>query len=311
MKIRQLGNSDMDITRIGLGAWAIGGDSWGPQDDKDSIETIHKALDAGMNWIDTAAIYGQGHSETVVGQALKSTSHQPYVFTKCSLIWDEDGNVDRSLKADSLRREVEASLSRLQIDVIDLYQIHWPNPDAEIEEGWETLAKLKEEGKVRYIGVSNFSVAQMERAMAIAPITSLQPPYSAVRPDVAEEILPFCGSNNIGTIVYSPMQAGLLTGKMTRERLENMPEGDWRKNNAEFQEPKLSKNLAIADTMVEIAQKHDVPTPAIAIAWVLSNPNVTAAIVGARRPSQIDGIIGGSDVELDEDDLAAIEEAMG
>lgn len=310
MKIRQLGNSDMDITRIGLGAWAIGGDSWGPQDDKDSIETIHKALDAGMNWIDTAAIYGQGHSETVVGQALKSTSHQPYVFTKCSLIWDEDGNVDRSLKADSLRREVEASLSRLQIDVIDLYQIHWPNPDAEIEEGWETLAKLKEEGKVRYIGVSNFSVAQMERAMAIAPITSLQPPYSAVRPDVAEEILPFCGANNIGTIVYSPMQAGLLTGKMTRERLENMPEGDWRKNNAEFQEPKLSKNLAIADTMVEIAQKHDVPTPAIAIAWVLSNPNVTAAIVGARRPSQIDGIIGGSDVELDEDDLAAIEEAM-
>jgi aryl-alcohol dehydrogenase-like predicted oxidoreductase len=260
MQTKQLGNSDLYITPVGYGAWAIGGGGWefgwGSQDDQDSIAAIHRALDLGINWIDTAAIYGLGHSEEVVAKALKGRSDRPYIFTKCSLIWNEKGEIGRSMKATSIRREVEASLHRLQIDVIDLYQIHWPVSDEEIEEGWGTLAELKAEGKVRYIGVSNFNVAQMRRALAIAPITSLQPPYSLIKRDVEDEILPFCQEQHIGVIVYAPMQSGLLTGAMTPERVATMPENDWRKRNPEFQEPRLSRNLKLVELLQQIGQKH-------------------------------------------------------
>ena len=242
MEKRRLGTTDMDITRIGFGAWAIGGSwefGWGTQDDSDSIAAIHRALDLGVNWIDTAAAYGLGHSEEVVARALKGRADRPYIFTKCSILWDDRGRTSHSLKAASVRRELEDSLRRLQVDVIDLYQIHWPDPDSEVEEGWRTLADLKAQGKVRYIGVSNFSVQQMRRAMSIAPIASLQPPYSLLRREIEAEILPFCAEHNIGVIVYSPMYSGLLTGKMTRERVANLPADDWRKRDEEFQEPRL------------------------------------------------------------------------
>jgi aryl-alcohol dehydrogenase-like predicted oxidoreductase len=304
MQTKQLGNSELQITPIGYGAWAIGGGNWqfgwGSQDDQDSVAAIQRALDLGINWIDTAAVYGLGHSEEIVAKALKDSSHHPYIFTKCSLIWDEQGQLGRSLKADSIRREVEASLRRLQVDVIDLYQIHWPNPDADIEEGWETLAKLKDEGKVRYIGVSNFNVDQMRRAQTIAPITSLQPPYSLVKPDVEHEILPFCQEHNIGVIVYSPMQSGLLTGAMTKERAANLPDNDWRKNNAEFQEPRLSRNLSLVELLRQIGQRHGRSPGEVAIAWTLRHPAVTAAIVGGRNAKQVEGIIGAAEFRLSE-----------
>lgn len=304
MQTKQLGNSELQITPIGYGAWAIGGGNWqfgwGSQDDQDSVAAIQRALDLGINWIDTAAVYGLGHSEEIVAKALKDSSHHPYIFTKCSLIWDEQGQLGRSLKADSIRREVEASLRRLQVDVIDLYQIHWPNPDADIEEGWETLAKLKDEGKVRYIGVSNFNVDQMRRAQTIAPITSLQPPYSLVKPDVEHEILPFCQEHNIGVIVYSPMQSGLLTGAMTKERAANLPDNDWRKNNAEFQELRLSRNLSLVELLRQIGQRHGRSPGEVAIAWTLRHPAVTAAIVGGRNAKQVEGIIGAAEFRLSE-----------
>ncbi|HLU10250.1 MAG TPA: aldo/keto reductase, partial [Oceanobacillus sp.] len=296
IQTRQLGNSDMQITPIGFGAWAIGGGNWefgwGSQDDKDSIEAIHRALDLGVNWIDTAAAYGLGHSEEIVAKALEGRANRPYVFTKCSLVWGESREIEHSLKADSVRRECEDSLRRLKVDVIDLYQIHWPNPDPDIEEGWETLAKLKEEGKVRYIGVSNFSVSQMERAMKIAPITSLQPPYSAIERNVEKEILPFCQQHNIGVIVYSPMQSGLLTGAMTKERVANMPDDDWRKTDEEFNEPRISRNLALADLFKQIGARHGRSAGEVAIAWTLRHPVVTGAIVGGRNARQVDGTIG-------------------
>lgn len=294
METRKFGNSDMAITPVGYGAWAIGGGDWeygwGSQEDKESIDAIHRALDLGVNWIDTAAVYGLGHSEEVVARALKGRSEKPYVFTKCSLLWNENGSVYNNLEPDSIRQEVEDSLRRLEVDVIDLYQIHWPNPDPDIRQGWETLAKLKEEGKVRYIGVSNFNVEQMERVKDIAPITSLQPPYSLIKRGVEDEILPYCKANNIGVIVYSPMQAGLLTGAMTRERIENMPDDDWRPRDDEFQDPKLTKNLKLQDKLQEIAEREGRSKAAeVSVAWVLHNDAVTGAIVGARRPSQVDG----------------------
>ncbi|MDZ8023390.1 MAG: aldo/keto reductase [Nostoc sp. DedQUE11] len=311
MQTKQLGNSELHITPIGFGAWAIGGGDWafgwGAQDDEESIAAINRALDLGVNWIDTAAIYGLGHSEEVVAQALKGRSNRPYIFTKCSLIWDEKGKIGNSLKADSIRREVEASLRRLDIETIDLYQIHWPNPDPEIEEGWTTLAKLKDEGKVRYIGVSNFNVQQLQRAQNIAPVTSLQPPYSLVKPNVGNEILPFCKENNIGVIVYSPMQSGLLTGKMTPERVANFPDDDWRKNNSEFQEPRLSRNLKLVEVLRHIGEKHGRSPGEVAIAWTLNNPAVTAAIVGGRNPQQVEGIIGAGDFRLNQQELDEIE----
>jgi aryl-alcohol dehydrogenase-like predicted oxidoreductase len=308
---RQLGNSDMQLTPIGYGAWAIGGGNWefawGAQDDDESVRTIERALDSGINWIDTAAIYGLGHSEEVVAKALKNSPHKPYVFTKCSMRWFPDRRIYRSLKAGSLQEEVEDSLRRLRVDVIDLYQIHWPNPEDEIEEGWETLARLKEQGKVRYIGVSNFNVAQMKRVLKIAPITSLQPPYSILRRDIEEEILPFCQKNNIGVINYSPMVSGLLTGKMTAERIKNLPEDDWRKRSPNFKEPKLSKNLKLVELLREIGWAHNVEPGVVAIAWTLREPAITAAIVGARRPEQIDGVLPAATVRLSNEEIARID----
>ncbi|MFN6486475.1 MULTISPECIES: aldo/keto reductase [unclassified Nostoc] len=310
MQTKQLGNSELHITPIGFGAWAIGGGGWafgwGTQDDEESIAAINRALDLGVNWIDTAAIYGLGHSEEVVAKALKGRSSRPYIFTKCSMIWDEKGEISRSLKADSVRREVEASLRRLNIETIDLYQIHWPNPESEIEEGWTTLAKLKDEGKVRYIGVSNFNVQQLKRIQEIAPVTSLQPPYSLVKPDVDKEILPFCKENNIGVIVYSPMQSGLLTGKMTPERIANLPDDDWRKNSSEFQEPRVSRNLKLVEVLQHIGQQHDRSPGEVAIAWTLNNPAVTAAIVGGRNPKQVEGIIGAGEFRLNQQEVEKI-----
>lgn len=291
---KKFGTTDMHITPVGFGAWALGGGdwvySWGPQDDEESVAAIHHALDVGINWIDTAAGYGLGHSEEVVGKTLAGMSDRPLVFTKCSLVWNEKGEFNDSLKRDSIRRECEGSLRRLKMDYVDLYQIHWPRPDEDIEEGWATLAELQKEGKVRWIGVSNFSVDQIKRAQSIAPVNTLQPPYSLVRPEVENEILPFCLKNNIGVIVYSPMYSGLLSGKMTPERIKNLPTDDWRQRDPEFQMPRLEKNLELVSVLNEIGKQHGVEAGVVAIAWTLRLPAVTAAIVGMRRPSQVDGI---------------------
>lgn len=311
MQTRQLGNTDLSITPLGFGAWAIGGGGWaygwGAQEDSESIAAIRHALDRGINWIDTAAVYGLGHSEEIVAQAVQGFAKRPYIFTKCSLVWDQKGNIANVLKADSIRREVEDSLRRLQVDAIDLHQIHWPNPDEDIEEGWTTLAELKEAGKVRHIGVSNFNVEQMRRAQAIAPIASLQPPYSLLNRGIEDEILPFCQAQDIGVIVYSPMASGLLSGAMTRERIENFPEDDWRRDNPEFQEPHLSRNLELVERLRQIGQRHGRSPGEVAIAWTLRHAAVTGAIVGARRPSQVDGIIGAAEFRLSEEELAEIE----
>jgi aryl-alcohol dehydrogenase-like predicted oxidoreductase len=308
METRRLGNSDLDITLIGLGAWAMGGADWafgwGPQDDDNSIAAIHRALDLGINWIDTAAFYGYGHSEEVVGKAIKGRQ-RPYIFTKCQRRWDENGQPYDSLR--EIRQEVEASLKRLDVDVIDLYQIHWPRPDEDIELGWSTMADLQREGKVRHIGVSNFNVAQMQRAQAIAPITSLQPPYSLIVRDIEDEILPFCRANNIGVIAYAPMASGMLTGTMSRDRAESLPESDWRSRNPRFQEPQLSRNLALVELMYEIGEPHAASPAEIAIAWVLKHPAVTAAISGFRTPDQVDGVLGGASVELSEMDVQRLD----
>jgi aryl-alcohol dehydrogenase-like predicted oxidoreductase len=308
IETKVLGDSDLALTRIGFGAWAIGGGdwqfAWGPQDDKESIEAIHRALDLGINWIDTAAVYGLGHSEEIVGKALKTTSAKPYVFSKCSMIWDETRTISRSLK--QIRREVEESLRRLQVETIDLYQIHWPVPDEEIEEGWATMADLKKEGKVRWIGVSNFSVAQMERALKIAPITSLQPPYSMINRTIEPEILPFCEKHGIGVINYSPMQSGLLTGAMTKERVAAFPKDDFRRYAKAFQEPALDRNLKLAAMLGEIGAKHGVSAGVVAIAWTLTKPAITAAIVGGRSAKQVDGVIPAAEFRLTEEEVAVI-----
>jgi aryl-alcohol dehydrogenase-like predicted oxidoreductase len=310
MQTRQLGNSDLHLSPLGIGAWAMGGAgwafSWSHQDDDASISAIHAALDAGMNWIDTAAVYGLGHSEEVVAKALKGRANRPYVFTKCARIWDENRRIGKSLKADSVRRELEASLRRLKVDVIDLYQIHWPEPDEEVEEGWATLARLKEEGKVRWIGVSNFSLDQLKRAQAIFPITSLQPPYSLIRREVEEAVLPYCAEHNIGVIAYSPMGSGLLTGTMTRERLANLPEDDWRRRGPQFQEPLVTRNLKIVGKLKAIASRHHRSAGEAAIAWVLRNSVITGAIVGVRSREQVAGVIGAMDFRLSVDEINEI-----
>jgi aryl-alcohol dehydrogenase-like predicted oxidoreductase len=288
--LRTLGNSDLHITSIGLGAWAIGGAGWqygwGPQQDSDSIAAIHRALDLGVNWIDTAAVYGLGHSEEVVGRAVKSSSHKPYIFTKCSRLANPDGTLYGSLQPASLAAELEASLRRLSVETIDLYQIHWPDPDAEIETAWEALTRFREQGKVRWIGVSNFSVEQMQRIQKIAPITSLQPPYSMLRRGIEAEILPFTQANNIGVINYSPMLSGMLTGKMTAERAAALPPNDFRRNNKEFSEPRLSRNLRLVELLRQIGDAHGVTPGVVAVAWTLHHPAVTAAIVGGRSAQQ-------------------------
>jgi len=317
MQTRTLGNSDLNITRVGYGAWAVGGSgwqfAWGGQDDDDSIAAIHRSLELGVNWIDTAAVYGLGHSEEVVARALKSWSGpRPYIFTKCGLRWDDKGkgDVKKVLSRDSIRREVEDSLRRLSIDVIDLYQIHWPpDPDSPaLEEGWSTMADLKREGKVRWIGVSNFSVSQLKRAQAIAPVSSLQPPYSLVHRDVEDEILPYCLREGIGVIVYSPMASGLLTGAMTRDRAAKLPKDDWRKGHPDFTEPNLSRNLALVDLLREIAKRHNRSVGEVAIAWTLRHPAVTGAIVGARNAKQAEGVMRAGDLRLNDKEVNEIEE---
>jgi aryl-alcohol dehydrogenase-like predicted oxidoreductase len=307
---RTLGNSDLQLTAIGFGAWAIGGGNWefawGQQDDGDSVAAIGRALDLGINWIDTASIYGLGHSEEIVAKAIAGRSKKPYIFTKCSMRWHADRSIYRSLSAKSIAEELEASLNRLHVDTIDLYQIHWPNPEQEIEEGWEAMARLKEQGKIRYLGVSNFNVAQMERVMKIAPITSLQPPYSLLNRTNEAEALPYCREHGIGVINYSPMSSGLLTGRMTPERIEGLPQDDWRRKAAQFNEPKLSRNMKLVDLLREIGSSHDVEPGVVAVAWTLHNPAITAAIVGARRPDQVDGTVKAANFRLSDAEFARI-----
>jgi aryl-alcohol dehydrogenase-like predicted oxidoreductase len=310
LKTTQLGNTGLEITRVGFGAWAIGGGGWefgwGPQEDDESIAAIHRALDLGINWIDTAAAYGFGHSETVVGRALQGVDDRPYVFTKASLLDDGTGRVRHSLKRDSLLREAEASLSRLGIDAIDLYQIHWPDPVEDIEEGWAALATLKEQGLVRHIGVSNFDVTQLRRIQAIAPVETLQPPYSLVDREAEPEILPFAEREGIGVIVYSPMGSGLLTGAMTRERIALLPPNDWRSRDPRFTEPQLSRHLAIAARLENVAERYGVTPGAVAVAWALTNAAVDGAITGFRRSDQVDPIVTAANLELTADDLDEI-----
>jgi aryl-alcohol dehydrogenase-like predicted oxidoreductase len=314
MQMRKLGNSDLHITRVGYGAWAIGGSgwqfAWGSQDDNESVAAIHRALELGVNWIDTAAVYGLGHSEEVVGRALKEwRGPRPYVFTKCGLRGDATGEVQKVLSAASIRGEVEDSLRRLSVDLIDLYQIHWPpDPDsAALEEGWSTLADLKREGKVRWIGVSNFNVQQLQRAQAIAPVTSLQPRYSLVHREIDDEILPYCLREGIGVIVYSPMASGLLTGAMTRERAARLPKDDWRRGHPDFTEPNLSHNLALVEHMREIANRHNRSVGEVAIAWTLRHPAVTGAIVGARNAHQAEDVMRAGELHLTEDEVNEID----
>jgi aryl-alcohol dehydrogenase-like predicted oxidoreductase len=312
--LRTLGNSDLQLTPIGFGAWAIGGGNWefawGPQDDQESIAAIHRALDLGVNWIDTAAIYGLGHSEEMVARALKTTGHKPYVFTKSSMRWHADRSIYRSLKADSLREELEGSLRRLGVETIDLYQIHWPSPETEIEEGWEAMARFKKEGKVRWIGVSNFNVEQMKRALKIAPITSLQPPYSMLRRAIEEEVLPFAQENGIGVINYSPMVSGLLTGKMTAERVAALPADDWRKRAVEFNEPKLSRNLKLVELLREVGKCYGVGPGVVAVAWTLRHPAITAAIVGGRSAEQVEGLAPALNLRLTDAEYQLINQAL-
>jgi aryl-alcohol dehydrogenase-like predicted oxidoreductase len=311
MNTKRLGTSDLFITPIGFGAWAVGGGGWefgwGAQDDRDSIAAIREALAAGVNWIDTAAVYGLGHSEEVVARALEGMNNRPYVFTKCSMVWDDHRQIHHSLKAASIRRECEASLRRLRVEAIDLYQIHWPDPDEDVEEGWATLAALKTEGKVRHVGVSNFNVEEMERARAIAPITSLQPRYSLLHREIEAEILPFCARENIGVIAYSPMASGLLTGAMTPERIAGLPADDWRKRHPDFQEPRLSRNLRLVRLLRAIGRPQGSTPAEVAVAWVLHNSAVTGAIVGARRPDQVRGVVGAANFHLSPREVAEIE----
>jgi len=315
MQMRKLGNSDLLITPVGYGAWAIGGSgwqfAWGSQDDNQSIAAIHRALELGVNWIDTAAVYGLGHSEEVVARPLTEwRGSRPYVFTKCGLRWDARGEVHKVLSAASIRSEIENSLRRLSLDVVDLYQIHWPpEPDSpELEEGWSTLAELKREGKVRWIGASNFDVQQLRRAQAIAPVTSLQPRYSLVHREIEDEILPYCLEQNIGVIVYSPMASGLLTGAMSRERATRLPQDDWRKGHPDFTEPDLSRNLALVERLREIAKRHNRSVGEVAIAWTLHHPAVTGAIVGARNARQAEGVMRAGDLRLTDDEISQIED---
>jgi aryl-alcohol dehydrogenase-like predicted oxidoreductase len=307
----ELGSTGLQVTRVGFGAWAIGGGDWqfgwGSQDDDESIAAIHRAVELGINWIDTAAGYGFGHSEAVVGRALEGLENRPYVFTKSSLLEGPDHRVVHNLKRDSIRREAEASLARLGVDAIDLYQIHWPLPEADIEEGWSAMNELKDDGLVRHIGVSNFSPEQIRRISSIAPVETVQPQYSLIARDAEAELLPFAEHEGIGVIVYSPMGSGLLTGTMTRERIAGLPDDDWRKASARFNEPQLSDHLATVDRLAAVADRHGVSPGAVAIAWTLRNPAVDAAIVGLRRPDQANELLAGATLELSDQDVAELE----
>ena len=313
MQTRRLGNSDLDITVLGFGAWAIGGGDWafgwGAQDDTDSIAAIHEAVGVGMNWIDTAPVYGLGHSEEVVAKAVAGMAKKPYLFTKCERVWDENREIGKCLKAESIMRECEASLKRLQVDVIDLYQVHWPEPAEDIDEGWQAVVKLKEQGKIRWAGLSNFSADQMNRVSKFGAITSLQPPYSAARRDIEAEILPYCQDNDIGVIVYSPMQSGLLTGAWTHARKAALPPDDWRFEKAkQFQEPLFTRNLKLAELLRQIGMPHARTPGEVALAWVLGHSAVTGAIVGARRAGQLIELAGAADFRLTEDEMDRVNE---
>lgn len=311
---RSLGRTGMNITRVGFGAWAIGGDAWGPQDDNASVAAIRHAVARGVNWIDTAAIYGRGHSESIVNEALKDVpaSARPFVFTKCGLVWDpaDKSKVSRVGDKASLRREVEISLKRLKVEVIDLYQMHWPAPDVPLEMYWQTLLDLKREGKVLHVGLSNHDVPQLEAAERLGHVETLQPPFSMIRRDVGAEILPWCAGHGTGTIVYSPMQAGLLTGSFTVERAAKLPDSDWRKRDAQFTGEKLKQNLALVEQLRPIGEKHNTSVGSVALAWALAWPGLTATIVGARGPDQIDGWIHAATLTLDDADMAAIRAAI-
>ncbi len=311
MQTKRLGWTDLELTTIGLGTWAIGGGgwsfAWGPQDDEESISTIHHAIELGVNWIDTAPVYGLSHAEEIVGKAIKGLKEKAIIATKCGRVWDEDGNISGCLKNDSIRSEVEESLGRLGIDVIDLYQIHWPIPDEEIEEAWGAIADLIKEGKVRYGGVSNFSIEQLNRIQPIHPVASIQPPYSILVRDIEHELLHFCWKNNIGVIAYSPMQKGLLTGTFTSERMQNLPEDDHRRRDPMFQEPELSNNLAFVEKLCSVAEKKGKTVAQLAISWVLRRPEVTAAIVGARHPFQIEETVVAGELMLSKEDIVAID----
>jgi aryl-alcohol dehydrogenase-like predicted oxidoreductase len=316
MQTRKLGNSDLAITPVGFGAWAIGGAGyelgWGPQHDADSVAAIHRALELGVNWIDTAGVYGLGRSEEVVARALKQwRGARPYVFTKCALRWDAQGHVTKVHKPSSIRKECEDSLRRLQIDVIDLYQVHWPpeGDGPELEESWQALVDLKKQGKVRWIAVSNYNVAQIKRLEKIAPVTSDQPPYSMLRRKIEADLLPYCESRNIGIINYSPMLSGMLSGAMTRERALHLPDDDWRKGKPEFTEPRLSKNLELVERLKGVGKRYNRSAGEVAIAWTLRNPVVTGAIVGARNAKQAAGVMTAGELRLTQQDLAEIEGA--
>jgi len=309
MNLNQLGASNLWLTRIGFGAWAIGGGdwafAWGPQDDNASIAAIHRAIDLGVNWIDTAPVYGLGHSEEIVGKAVKAAAKKPMIFTKCGMVWNGQREITRTLL--EIRREVEDSLRRLQVETIDLYQIHWPVEDKDLEAAWTVMGDLQREGKVRYLGASNFSVAQMERCLRIAPITSLQPPYSMLNRAVEAELLPFCQCHAIGVINYAPMHSGLLTGAMTKERVASFPADDFRRNAKNYQEPLLSRNLAIAGFLKTIGARHNVSAGVVAIAWTLANPAITAAIVGGRSPEQVEGVFPAASFQLAESEMQEIQ----
>jgi len=316
METRKLGNSDLQITPVGFGAWALGGGgwefSWGPQEDADSVAAIHRALELGVNWIDTAAVYGTGHSEEVVARALKEwRGARPYVFTKCVLVWDESRRITPNHSTASIRKECEDSLRRLQVDVIDLYQMHWPPRDngPSLEEAWTAMRELQKAGKVRWIGVSNFDAAQMRRAQGIAPVTSNQPPYSIIRRAIEADILPFCHQHSIGIISYAPMASGLLTGGMTRERAASLPPDDFRNRNPEFREPRLSKNLELVDRLRRVGARHGCGPGEVAIAWVLRHPAITGAIVGARNAQQAEGVMRAGELKLSASEINEIEAA--
>ena len=317
MSTRKLGNSDLQITPVGFGAWAIGGTgyefAWGAQDDEDSVAAIHRALELGCNWIDTAPVYGMGHSEEVVAKALQSwKGKRPYLFTKCVLRWDEKGKVHQEFSGASIRQECEDSLRRLQVETIDLYQMHWPpsdNHQEKLAEAWKTLEALKQEGKVRWIGVSNFNAEQLQFTAKIAPITSLQPPYSIIRRAIEEKTLPECQRQGIGVISYAPMASGLLTGAMTRERAAALPADDFRSRNAEFREPRLSKNIELVERLRKVGDRHGVNPGTVAIAWVLRNPVITGAIVGARNATQAEGVMRAGELKLTSEEIREIEGA--
>ena len=313
MRTRQLGRTDLELTTIGMGTWAIGGPwefGWGPQDDEDSVAAIRTAIDSGVNWIDTAPAYGCGHSEEVVGRVLKELLAKPIIATKCGLLWNEKREKVTCLKKDSILAECDASLRRLGVDVIDLYQMHWPDPDEQLEEGWEAMVRLKEQGKVRYIGVSNCTVGHIKRTETIQPPVSLQPPYSMIRRDAEEELLGYCKEHDMGVVAYSPMQKGLLTGKYTAEKVAELAPDDHRHRDPNFHGKRLEANMKLVEGITAIAQRYGRTSAQLAIAWVLRREEVTTAIVGARSRKQIEETVQAGDWLLNNDDIAEIDELI-